>query len=126
MEKSIWEKGIGENAGTKGLGPCHRIKREVYTKKGKSILTVKRRKEGSTDICGGPTKERVYLTLQVAPDITSALCGKKGWHTENGTRLSTHKPVDDKKWVPPTPHRRYTGWSRKEKGVYKAGFEMGI
>ena len=65
IEKSIWEKGIGENAGTKGLGSCHRTKREVYAKKGKSILAVKRRKGGSTDICGGPAKERVYPTLQV-------------------------------------------------------------
>ena len=39
---------------------------------------------------------------------------------------STHKPVDDKKWVPFTPHCRYIGWSRKEKGVYEVGFEMGI
>jgi len=110
----------------KSLGPCHRTKRGVYAEKGKSILAVKRRKGGSTDICGGPAKERVYPALQVAPDVASTLCGKKGRHMENSTRLSTHKPVDDKKWVPPAPHRRHTGWSRKEKGVYEVGFEMGI
>jgi len=110
----------------KGLGPCYRTKRGVYTEEGKSILAIKGGKKGSTDICGGPAEERVYLTLQVAPDVASTLRGKKGRHMENGTRLSTHKPVDGKKWVPPTPHCRYTGWSRKEKGIYKAGFEMGI
>jgi len=110
----------------KDLGPCHRIKGRIYAKKGKSILTIKREKRGSTDICRRPVEERIYLTLQVTPDIASTLCGEKGWHTENSTRLSTHKPVDDKKWVPFTPHCRYIGQSRKEKGVYKVGFEIEI
>jgi len=45
---------------------------------------------------------------------------------ENGAELSTYKSVDDKEWVPFIPHRRYTGWSRKEEGVHKAGPEIGI
>ena len=45
---------------------------------------------------------------------------------ENGAGLSTHKSVDDKEWVSSTPHRRHTGWSRKEEGVHKAGPEIGI
>ena len=39
---------------------------------------------------------------------------------KNGTGLSTHKPVDDKKWVPPLFHSRYIGWSGKEKSIYEA------
>jgi len=126
VEESIWKKGVGKDASTKDLGPCHRIKGGIYAKKGESILAIERGKGGSTNICRRPVEEGIYLTLQVTPDIASTLCGEKGWHTENGTRLSTHKPVDNKKWVPFTPHCRYIGWSRKEKGVYKVGFEMGI
>jgi len=97
VEESIWKKGVRKDAGTKDLGPYYRIKRGIYAKKGESILTIKRGKRGSTDICGRPVEKRIYLTLQVIPDIASTLCGEKEWHTENGTRLSTHKPVDDKK-----------------------------
>ena len=126
MEESIWKKGVGKDANMKDLGLCHRIKEGIYAKKGESILTIEREKRESTDICGRPVEEGIYLTLQVTPDIASTLCGKKEWHMENGTRLSTHKPVDDKKWVPFAPYYRYIGWSRKEKGIYKVGFEMGI
>jgi len=45
---------------------------------------------------------------------------------EDGTRLLAHKPVDDKKWIPFTPHRRHIGWSRKEEGVYEVGLKIGI
>jgi len=45
---------------------------------------------------------------------------------KNGTRLSIHKPVDNKKWISITPHYRYIGWSRKEKSVYKVEPEIGI
>jgi len=110
----------------KDLGPCYRIKGGIYAKKGKSILTIEREKRGGTDICGRPVEEGIYSTLQVTTDIASTLCSKKGWYMENGTRLSTHKPVDDKKWVSFTPHYRHIGWSRKEKGVYEVGFEMGV
>ena len=97
MEKSIWEKGVRENASMKGLGPCHRVERRVHTKKGEGIFTVERRKERGTSICRGSIKERIHPTLQVTPNITSILCGKKEWHMENGTRLLTYKPVDNKK-----------------------------
>ena len=107
MKESIWKKGVGKDASTKDLGPCYRIKGGIYTKKGESILAIEREKGGSTDICGRLVKEGIYPTLQVTPDITSTLCGEKEWHMENSTRLLTHKPVDDKKWVPFTPHCRY-------------------
>ena len=97
VEESIWKKGVRKDAGIKDLEPCYRIKRGIYAKKGESILTIERGKRGSTDICGRLVEERIYLILQVTPDIASTLCGEKEWHTENGTRLSIHKPVDDKK-----------------------------
>ena len=126
MEKGVWKKGVRENASVKDLGLCHRIERGVCTKKGKGVLLVEGGKGGSTGICGGSVEERIYLTFQVTPNVTSTLCGKKGWHMENGTRLSTYKPVNDKKWISLTPHHRYTGWSRKKEGVHKTGSEMGI
>ena len=97
VEESIWKKGVGEDAHIKGLGPCHRIEGRVHTKKGKGIFTVEREKGGGTSICRGSIKERIHPTLQVTPNITSILCGKKEWHMENGTRLLTYKPVDNKK-----------------------------
>ena len=125
VEKSVWKKGVRENTSVKDLGPCYRIERKVHTKKRKGVL-VEREKGGSIGICRGSVEERIYSTFQVTPNITSILCGKKGWHTKNGTRLLIHKPVDNKEWVSLIPHRRYTGWSRKEKGVHKARSEMRI
>jgi len=126
VEESIWKKGVGKDTSVKDLGPYHRVERGVYTKKKEGILTIKRRKRGSTKICRRPTEKRIYLTLQVTPNVASTLCGEKGWHMEDGTGLSTSKPVDSKKWIPFTPHRRHIGWSRKKEGVYKVGLKMGI
>jgi len=97
VKKGIRKKGVGENASVKGLGSHHRTKRGIYAEKRKSILAIKGRKRGGADICGRPVEKRVHPTFKIAPDITSALCGKKGRHTKNGARLSTHKPVDGKK-----------------------------
>jgi len=77
VEKSIWKKEVKKNASAKDLGPCHRIERGVCTKKGKGILLVKGGKGGSTGICGGSVEERIHLTFQVTPNVTSTLCGKK-------------------------------------------------
>jgi len=65
-------------------------------KKEEGILTIKRRKRGSTEICRRPIEKRIHLTLQITPNITSTLRGKKGWYMEDGAELSTLKPVDDK------------------------------
>jgi len=126
VEKGVWKKKVRENASAKGLGPYHRIERGVCTKKGKDILFVEGEKGGSTGICGESVEERIHPIFQVTPNVTSVLCGKKEWYMENGTRLLTYKPVDNKEWVSLTPYCRYTGWSRKEEGVYKAGSKMGI
>jgi len=45
---------------------------------------------------------------------------------EDGAGLSTLKLVDDKEWILSTPHCRYIGWSKKEKGVYEIRLEIGI
>jgi len=97
IEKSIWEEKVGKNASAKGLGSCDRVKRGVYAKKEEGIFIVEGREGGSTGICRGPTKKRVYLTFQVTPNFASALHSKKEQKTKDGTRLSIHKPVDDKK-----------------------------
>jgi len=75
--------------------------RDSWLNSGHQTLAADRGERGGTGICGGPTKKRVYPTFQVAPNFTSTFCSKKGWKTKNGIGLSTHKPVDDKKWVPP-------------------------
>jgi len=79
------------------LGSCYRIKGEVYTKEREGILIIERRKKGGTDICRRPVEKRIYPTLQITSNVTSTLCGKKGWCMEDGTRLSAHKPVNNKK-----------------------------
>ena len=126
MGEDIQKKEVGKNASVKDLELCHRVERRIHAKKGKGVLMVERRKERSTSICGGSVEERIHLTFQVTPNITSTLCGKKGWHTKNGAGLSTHKSVDNKEWVPLTSYCRHTRWGRKEKSVYKAGPKMGI
>jgi len=126
MGEGIWEKEVGKNASTKNLGPCYRVEERIYTKKGKGILIVQRRKGGGASVCRRPAKERIHPPFQVTPNVTSILCSKKRWHTENSTGLSTHKLVDNKEWVFLIPHCRHTGWSRKEKGVYKVGPEVGV
>jgi len=77
VEESVWKKEVRKNTSVKDLGPCHRIEKGVYTKKGKDILIVERGKGRSTGICRGSVKEKIYLTFQVAPNVTSTLCGKK-------------------------------------------------
>ena len=126
IEKSIWEKRIGEDASVKGLESCNRVKRGVYAKKGEGVFIVEGRERGGTGICGGPTKKRVYLIFQVTPNFASTFHSQKRWKTKNGPGLLTHKPVDDKKWISPPSHSRYIGWSRKEKSIYKARPKMEI
>ena len=77
VEESIWEERVGKNASTKSLGPRNRIKGGIYTKEGKGIFVIKGRKGGSASVHGRSTMKRVYLTLQITTNITSALCGKK-------------------------------------------------
>jgi len=78
VEKGLWEKGIRKNASAKSLGSCNRVERRVYTKEGKGVFVVKRRKRGSTSICRKLAVERVHSALQVTANITSTLRGKKG------------------------------------------------
>jgi len=126
VEESIWEKGVRKNTSAKSLGSRNRVERGVYTKERESVFIVKRRKEEGTSICGRSIAKRVYLFLQITTNITSILCGKKGWEEEDGTRLSLYKPMDNKKWISLTTYHRYTRWSREEKGVYKVGSEIGL
>ena len=100
--------------------------KEGFTPRKGKVYSLSREERGSTKICGRPTEKRIYPTLQVTPNVTSTLCGKKGWHMKDGTGLSTSKPVDSKKWIPFTPYHRHIGWSRKKEGVYKVGLKMGI
>jgi len=63
MEESIWEKGLRKNASTKDLGPCHKVKGGIHTKKRDGLLIVKREKRGCTSICERSAEKRVHLTL---------------------------------------------------------------
>ena len=121
IEEGILEKGIGKDASAQGLGSHHRVEGRIYTKKRKGIFIVKGRKRRDASICKGPIKKKIHPILQVTPNITSILCDKKGWNKENGTRLLTYKPVDNKKWISSASYCEYTRQSRKEKGVHKAG-----
>ena len=88
VEKSIWKERVGEDASMENLGSYHRIKKGVYTKERKGILIIERRKRGGIDICGRPAEKRIYPTLQITSNITSTLCGEKGWHTEDVSQTS--------------------------------------
>jgi len=126
VEKSLWEEGIRKDASVKSLGSRNRVKRRLCAKEGKSVFTVERGEGGSASIRGGPVEERVYPTLQIAPNVAGTLCSKKGWKAKNGARLLLYKPMDDKEWIPPSTYRGYTGWSRKEEGLHETGSEVGL
>jgi len=96
MEKSLWEEGIRKDASAKSLGSCNRVKGRLHAKKEESVFTVERGEGGSASIRGEPVEERVYPTLQIAPNIAGTLYSKKGWKVKNGARLSSYKPMDDK------------------------------
>ena len=96
MGKGIQKKEVRKNASVKDLRLCYRIERRIYAEKGKGILIVEREKRRSIGIHRGSVEERIHSIFQVAPNITSTLHGKKEWHMENGTELSTYKSVDDK------------------------------
>jgi len=93
----------------KGLGSCDKVKKGVCAKKEKGIFIVERRERESISICGRSVEKGIHSTLKITPDITSTSCGKKRWNTKNGTKLSSHKPVDDKEWILFTPYCRHTG-----------------
>jgi len=63
VEESIWKERVGKNASAKSLGPHNRIKGGVYTKEGKGIFVIERRKGGSASVCRRLTAKKVYLTL---------------------------------------------------------------
>jgi len=126
VEKSLWKEGIKKDASAKILGSRNKVKRRLCAKKGESVFTVERGEGGSASIREGPVEERIYPTLQIAPNITGTLCSKKGWKVKNGTRLSSYKLMDDKEWIPPSAYCGYTGWSRKEEGLHETGSEVGL
>jgi len=78
VEEGLWEKGIRKNASMKGLGSRDRVERRIYTEEEKGVFIIKRRKGGCASVHGRSTAERVHSTLQVAANVTSTLCGKKG------------------------------------------------
>ena len=45
MEESIWKKEVRKDASAKDLGPCHRVERGVYTKKGKVYSLLREERE---------------------------------------------------------------------------------
>jgi len=63
IEESIWEKGLRKEASMKNLGPHHRAKGGIHTKKRKCLLVVKRGERGGTSICGRSAKKRIHLIL---------------------------------------------------------------
>jgi len=79
VEKGLWKKGVRKNASAKGLGPRNRVERGVYAKERESIFLVKRGKRGSVSICRRSIVKRVHSSLQITANVTSTLCGKKGW-----------------------------------------------
>ena len=79
VEKSLWKKRIRKNASAKGLGPRDRVERGIYAKERESIFVIEREERGSTSICGGSIAKRVHPSLKITANVTSTLCGKKGW-----------------------------------------------
>ena len=69
------------------MGSHDRVEREICTKKGKGISTVKGGKERGAEVHTRATEERIYLALKVAPKSASVFCKKERWEKANGTEL---------------------------------------
>lgn len=81
------------------MGSCDRIKRRIYTKKWKGIFAIKGGEGRSLSVCGRSATKKIYLAIKITTNFTGPLCNEKGQKKENGTRLSTCKSVDGKKWI---------------------------
>ena len=77
MDKSIWEKTIGENANEETVGPHDRCKGGVCLKEGKGVSAVERRKRRGKGICKGAVMKRIHSAIKVTANGASILCGEE-------------------------------------------------
>jgi len=76
--EGIQKKEVEKDTSTKNLGPCYRVEGRIYAEKGKGVLTVQGGKGEGASVCRRLAKERIYLTFQVTPNVTSTLRSKEG------------------------------------------------
>jgi len=55
------------------MEPFDRVEREICTKEGKSVFTVKRKKKRDTSIHGKSTTKEIYLTVKITRPYQSTL-----------------------------------------------------
>ena len=77
MDKSVWEKTIGENTNEETVRPCNRCKERVCPEEGKGVSTVERRKRRGEGICKGAVMKRIHSAIKVTTNSTSILCGEE-------------------------------------------------
>ena len=75
MKKGVWKGGIRMHAHKKTIEPYHWAEGGIYSEKGKSIFTIKRREGRSTGICGRLAMKRIHQAIKVPSDFASPFCG---------------------------------------------------
>ena len=88
VDKSVWEKAVGENAHEEIVGPHNRNEGGVCSEEGKSVSVVKRRERGGERVCERTVEKGIHLAVQVTLNGAGILCRKEGGEKEDGARLS--------------------------------------
>jgi len=91
MDKSVWEKAIGEDANKEGMGPCDRYKGRVCTKEGEGISIVKGGKGRGKRVCERTVKKVIHSTIEITTNGASILCRKERWEEKDGAGLQILK-----------------------------------
>ena len=87
MDKSVWEKTIGENADKEGIELCDRSEERICAKKGEGVSIIQGGKRRGQRVHKEVAKEGIYLAIKVTTNSTGILCRKEGWEETDGARL---------------------------------------
>ena len=69
------------------MEPCNKDKEEIYAKEGKGVSIVEGRVERDAQVHSRIIEKKVYQTLEVASNGTSAFCRNERWKEVYDTGL---------------------------------------
>ena len=126
MDKSIWEKAIGENADKEGVEPCNRYKERVCTKEEEGVSIVKGGEIRGKRVCKRTVKEGIYSAVEITTNSVSILCREERWGKNDGAGLQILKRVDNQEQLPTPFNIRCLGKYWNKKDFYEDGLEVGL
>jgi len=84
--RDVWKKIESKDTDKKDIRLYNKSKREIHTKKRKSLSFVQRKEKKSKEIYK-KNKEGVYLAIKITPDCICIFYKKEEWEKENSIRL---------------------------------------